>query len=150
MMLTALLLGLAQPLPEIVRLQPPRRERPAAEEADDAPAQAAPRSEEPMPLPRRAAIGEWTLGMARGGIRCTIMLSDHRLENGMATASLGPNCPEPLFAITRWRLDGQTLTLANRSGKAVATLTPSNNPLGRAWSGRLARGEAGVVMAVRQ
>ncbi len=144
-MLAALLLSLAQPgLPEIVRLRPPpapetRAEAKAETEKSETPPPAetppeSPKDPEPAKaeLPLRASLtGEWTLGLVRRGTLCRITLSNQAAGPGIYIASLGDNCPQSLFAVSRWRLTTSALTLANRSGRPLARLFPKDG----GWQG---------------
>lgn len=142
-MLAALLLSLAQPLPEIIRRRPAP---PAAEApAEPAPAPAPETPPEPKLPPRASLIGDWSLGLARRGTRCNLTLSNHPWGQGLATASLGSNCPEGLFAVSRWRLTATELHLTNRTGVPLARLTPTE----KGWTGTASNGD-GVVMEKRR
>ncbi len=160
MLFLALLVAAAAPpaatdLPVIVRRRP-RAVAEAQAEAAPAPAEAegelppAPRSEAPaieaLPLPeRRLMIGEWSLALSAGSRRCSVRLDDYRWSEGFYTASMGANCPEALFTVTRWRLQERELQLANRTGRVLARLTQEKGY----WSGQQTEGETALVMAKR-
>lgn len=136
-MLVALLLSFLQPgLPDVIRLRP----KPAAEDEKTEAARAEDSaSEEPAPEvptkpslpPRTSLAGEWTLGLVRRGTLCRITLSNQAASPGIFIASLGDNCPQSLFAISRWRLTTSALILANRAGRPLARLLPKEN----GWQG---------------
>lgn len=149
-MLALLLLSLAQPgLPEVVRLRPPKaaeaekNEVPSEDQSpmDSAPADAPPQgTQAPEPtgpvLPPRATLaGEWTLGIAGRSTLCRITLSNQAASSGVYIASLGDNCPESLFAVSRWRLGESALILSNRSGRPLARLSPRQGGWQGAWRG---------------
>jgi hypothetical protein len=151
LMMAALLLALAQPgLPEVVRLRPPKAAEAEKSEVssqdpsptDSAPTDAPPQSTqapEPMLPPRASLVGEWALGIAGRSTLCRITLSNHAANqasspassSGVYIASLGDNCPQILFAVSRWRLSESALILSNRSGRALARLYPKE----RGWRG---------------
>ncbi len=149
-MLTALLLGLAQPLPEIIRRRPDvPKEAAAAEPAAEAPEANDPSPPPepdpvPKPVPRASLIGEWSLGLSRRGTRCAISLSNHPWGQGLSTASIGSNCPPNLFAVSRWRLTGAELQLTDRTGRSMARLAQTD----KAWLGETTNGD-GIIMERR-
>jgi hypothetical protein len=140
MLIVALAFLVPQSLPVIER----RRPDPVAQQAPveaDAEAEADPAKAEPEPMPtRRDAAGEWRLGLARGGRSCVVRLEQTAMGFGLYALWQQANCPDGLFAVTRWRLSGSTLELADRSGRALATLEQKDE----AWQGKRASDGAAV------
>jgi hypothetical protein len=136
-LVTALLL-LAQPaLPEIVRRKPAMETRAPVE------AEPVPDTPEP-PLPEPAALyGDWRLGLTRGGRSCVLGFDAAPQGFGWRGLGVGANCPDGLFAINRWRLEGAVLELAGRDGRALARFTrqPDGN-----WQGQRLSDGASLVM----
>jgi hypothetical protein len=138
MLILALALLVPQSLPVIER----RRPDPVAQEAPveaKAEAEAEPAKSEPEPKPEpmpthAETAGEWRLGLARGGRSCVVRLEQTAMGFGLYALWQQANCPDGLFAATRWRLSGSTLELADRSGRALATLEQKDE----AWQGKRA------------
>jgi hypothetical protein len=145
MLILALALMAPQSLPVIER----RRPDPVAQQAP-AEAEAAPPKAEPEPAPRLEpgptrgdAAGEWRLGLARGGRSCLVRLEQTAMGFGLYALWQQANCPDGLFAVTRWRLAGPTLELTDRSGRAMATLEQKDE----GWQGKRASDGAAISLS---
>ena len=142
----ALLLFADQALPVIVRRRPADLPSPEVAAEPVAPSEPA----EPAALPpisRRSLLGEWRLGLARGGQSCVVRLHDIGIGFGFYSLSQSANCPEGLFSAIRWRADEQGLSLANRQGKVLARLKIQDD--GSLQGRRVADGAALVMGRIR-
>jgi hypothetical protein len=138
MLILALALMAPQSLPVIERRRPDPVVQEVPVEAEAAPPKAEP---EPEPMPTRGeTAGEWRLGLARGGRSCVVRLEQTAMGFGLYALWQEANCPDGLFAVTRWRLSGPTLELADRNGRALATLEKKDE----AWQGRRASDGAAI------
>ncbi|WP_439533343.1 AprI/Inh family metalloprotease inhibitor [Polymorphobacter sp.] len=140
-MLLMLVLAMAAPqnLPVIERRRP-------SSEAAETPSEAEPfTADTPAtpPLPERSAVvGEWRLGLARGGRRCVVRLDDIAMGSGLFSLWQNANCPEGLFPATRWRLSGASLELLDRNARPMAVLAPAD----AGWTGKRSGDGAAIQM----